>query len=342
MRIGIISEMYGGITTPPQKYGGIAASCHDLSEELVRRGHDVYLFAIHGSRASGTLVEVTAGDAQYSIYPDVLPPYVTAALSYKDSIDVWLDGSHHKRFARVCLEQFPEVNIICPSWNPNREDLPQNPMFQSPHMYKAITGEENPNNGIPWFWFGIPLEQYWPNYNEPELPPVSINVLSEHKGTDLLLAAAAKFGFEVHLYGGVQDKFHKRIRRYLGRPNIRHFGETAMERIQILQKSAMSITLSIWPEPGSRVTLESLALGCPCLVTESGCLPYYIEDGVNGAIVGREPEDIYEGVKRIIAGGRDMRRCARETAEDMFSMQRCVNNFERLFERVMDGERWMI
>ena len=342
MRIGIISEVYGGITTPPQKYGGIAASCHDLSEELVRRGHDVRLFAIEGSETSGHLVTVPAGDAQYSIYPNTFPPYVGAAKGHIGWADVWVDGSHHKRFARWCLEHRPDVNVLCPSWNPNAEDLPQNPVFQSPHMYAAITGVDKPGNGVPCFWFGIPLEKYWPNYNEPVRPPVSINVLSEHKGTDLLLAAAAKYRFDVHLYGGVEEAFYRKNRRLFGLPNIHFFGETGIERFQILQESEMSITLSIWPEPGSRVTLESLALGCPCLVTAAGCLPHYITDGVNGAVVGRDPESISAGIHRILNGGREMRRAARETAESMFSMQTCANNYERLFERIRDGERWMI
>jgi len=341
MRIGIISEVYGGITTPPQGYGGIAAGVSDITEEFVRRGHRVWLFAIRGSKTAGTLVEVDAGDSAFITHPDAVPPYVTEAKKYMRLIDVWIDGSHHKRFARMCLERHPEINIICPSWNPNLEDLPQNPFFQSPHMYAAITGEDKPND-IPWFWWGIPFDRYEPCYDEPTGPLVSINVLAEYKGTDLLLAAAAEHGFEVHLYGNTAPNFHSRIRRFLTYPNVKYFGEIGMDRIGILQKSVASATLSIWPEPGSLVSLESLALGCPCVVTNSGCLPYYIKDGVNGVIVGRDPDSIAAGVQRVIDGGREMRRCARETAEDMFSLQRCVNNIERVFERVMDGERWMI
>jgi glycosyltransferase involved in cell wall biosynthesis len=341
LNIGLISETYGCITTPPVMYGGIAATMHDLAEEFVKRGHSVRLFAIAGSHTSGDLVVVPAGDAQYDLYPDLLPPYVAEAKRYIVSTDVWIDGSHHKRFARWCLENRPEVNVICPSWNPNAVDLPQNPVFQSPHIYKVATGKEGGEH-IPWFWFGIPLENYQPASEWSE-HAVSVNVIAEHKGTDLLVAAAAKYHFPLHLYGPVDGLFFKRkIRQYMPATNVRFMGECGPERIDIIRNAAMSCTLSVWPEPGSRVTLESLALGCPCMVTAAGALPYYIQDGVNGAIVGRDPESIYAGYLRILDGGAAMRHAARETALEMFSMRKLGDNLERCFARLMDGERWFL
>lgn len=342
MNIGMISEVYGGITTPPQFYGGIGRSVHDITEELVKRGHNVRLFAIEGSRTSGELFVVPAGDAPLYLL-DTMPPYVEYAKKHIGWADVWLDGSHHKRFAWWCLENRPEVNIICPSWNPNAIDLPQNPVLQSPHMYEVITGEKGGEH-VPWFWFAVPQERYEPiDYAVwPLERPVSINVLSEHKGTDLLVEAAAKHGFPVDLYGPMDVAFfNKKIRRNL-RDNIRIMGEIGPERIQILRKSAMSFTLSIWPEPGSLVTIESLTLGCPCVATASGCLKHYIADGVNGAIVERDPDSIFEGYERVLNGGRKMRKAAREMALDMFSMNKFMDNLESVFSRVMDGDRWSL
>ena len=342
MNIGMISEVYGGITTPPQLYGGIGASMYDYTEELIRRGHNVRLFAIEGSHTSGELVVVPSGDAQYNLYADIMPPFVAEARKHIAWADVWLDGSHHKRFARWCLENKPEVNVICPSWNPNATDLPQNPVLQSPHMYEVITGNKGGEH-VPWFWFAIPQHLYEPQLSVPDdQVAVSIHVISEHKGTDLLVKSAAKHGFRVDLYGPKNDGFfNSKVRKNLT-PNIRILGEIGMDRIQILRESVMSFTLSVWPEPGSRVTLESLTLGCPCVATASGCLKHYIADGVNGAIVDRDPDSIFEGYRRVLNGGRKMRKAAREMALDMFSMDKFMDNLEAVFGRVMDGERWSL
>ena len=43
-------------TVPPSAYGGTERIIHTLTEELVRRGHDVTLFAAGGSQTSARLV----------------------------------------------------------------------------------------------------------------------------------------------------------------------------------------------------------------------------------------------------------------------------------------------
>jgi glycosyltransferase involved in cell wall biosynthesis len=340
-RIGIISEVYGG-PTPPAKYGGISATVYDISEELVRRGRDVTLFATEGSSSSGKLIVVPPGDLS-SNAEGPLPPYVRVALEHKDEIDVWIDGSHHKRFARHCAEWFPKVRALCPSWNPNRVDCPVNTVVQSPHLIKELDKPED----TPFFFAGIPLQCYSPNFN-PSVHPhfmrsVSINVLAVYKGTDLLVAAAAKHGFPLQLYGPCPDQkwFKKEIEPYLKQNNITYLGECGRERSRIMRGAVASFTLSTWPEPGSRVSLESFALGCPVIALPSGCFPYYIEDGVNGALCeGRDPDSIYEAYLKVLEGGSNMRLEARRTAEEKFDLGVYVDNWEKMFKRMMEGDRW--
>lgn len=338
MKIGLISEMYGR-PTPPEKYGGIAATISDIAEELVRRGRDVTLFATKGSRCHGRTVILPEGDAPARI-PE-LPPYVNVLVSsHLQEIDVWIDGSHHKRFARYCTQHRPEVNVLCPSWNPNKEDVPCNTVVQSPHMIQE--GLCDKPEDTPFFFAGIPLGLYEPGY-EPTGMTVSINVLSEYKGTDLLVAAAAEYGFPLRLYGPISGGkwYTKEVKRNMEAPNVEYMGECGMDRIDILRNAAMSFTLSVWHEPGSRASIESFACGCPVVALPSGCFPYYIEDGVNGALCeGRDPKSIYEAYQRVLAGGRAMRVKARETALEKFDLKVYVDNWEKLFHRVIGGDRW--
>jgi len=339
LRVGMISEVYGG-TTPPEKYGGISASVHDLSEEFVRRGHWVTLFAPEGSWSSGRLVVVPKGDRTSNV-DGPLPPYVGRIIDggYIRTIDVWIDGTHHKQFARYCKEAFPGVNVLCPSWNPNREDCPQNTVVQSPHMIKEMGKPED----TPFFYGGIRLEDYEPQY-EADGNSVSINVLSVYKGTDLLVKAAAEHGFPVDLYGPCSNQrwFKKEIAPHIQTcRNIRWLGECGKERIDIMRDAVASFTLATWPEPGSRASIESFACGCPVIALPSGCFPYYIESDVNGVLCeGRDPDSIYDAYKRVIAGGSEMRRAARRTAEEKFDIHSRAENYEALFKRMMEGDRW--
>jgi len=44
MRIGIISPLWKPV--PPERYGGTEAVVSNITEEFVRRGHDVTLFLL--------------------------------------------------------------------------------------------------------------------------------------------------------------------------------------------------------------------------------------------------------------------------------------------------------
>lgn len=338
MKIGVISEVYGGITTPPKNYGGISASVHNLTEALIARGHDVTLFAPAGSWTSGRLVVVAGGDAP-SNDGSKMPPYVYDCMAEVGNIDVWIDGSHHKRFARYCKEYEPWVPILCPSWNPNKADLPQNTVCQSPHMPSVIG--DMPDD-TPWMFAGIPSEQYSTSEG-PYGPAVSINVIAPYKGIDLLVRAAAKYNIPLVLYGHCpsQKWYDQAVGPYVDKSdNIEYKGLIGNERIDILAHAVASFTLANWPEPGSRVSIESFASGCPVIATKCGCFPYYIEDGINGSLVDQNEESVYNGWRQVIDSGDAMRKAARMTAETKFDMEHWVSGWETLMQRVIGGERW--
>src|SRR6185503_19381945 len=57
MRIAQVAPMYEAV--PPNRYGGTERVVSYLTEELVRRGHNVTLFASGDSRTSARLVPTT-------------------------------------------------------------------------------------------------------------------------------------------------------------------------------------------------------------------------------------------------------------------------------------------
>jgi glycosyltransferase involved in cell wall biosynthesis len=58
MRIAQVSPLYESV--PPRLYGGTERVVHYLTEELVRQGHDVTLFASGDSETSARLVSACA------------------------------------------------------------------------------------------------------------------------------------------------------------------------------------------------------------------------------------------------------------------------------------------
>ena len=54
MRIAQLAPLYEPV--PPEGYGGTELAVHQITEELVRRGHEVTLFASGDSQTSARLV----------------------------------------------------------------------------------------------------------------------------------------------------------------------------------------------------------------------------------------------------------------------------------------------
>ena len=73
MKIAQIAPLYESV--PPQAYGGTERVVHYLTEELVRQGHDVTLFASGDSRSSAQLVN---GCAKALRLTNVLAPSESA------------------------------------------------------------------------------------------------------------------------------------------------------------------------------------------------------------------------------------------------------------------------
>ena len=338
MKIGVISEMYGG-TTPPTGYGGISGTVYDLVCEFIRHGHEVTLFATPGSFVAGARMVICDAYDRQGCNPGPLPPYAVEALKYVNDIEVWMDGSHHKWFARECKARYPWVNVVCPAWNPNREDLPQNSVVQSPAMIQGIGG--GMPDTTPWFWGGIPLDEYEPCY-EVGRRAVSVMVLTPYKGIDILVRSARKHKFPLDLYGHTPSDvwYSQAVEPYVDGELVVYHGPCGLDRKQHFANASMSFLIATWWEPGSRAVLESLACGCPTVLTKAGSLRYYIEDGVSGAYVEDNERSVYEGYLRVLEGGSEMRRQARKVAEEKFSLVAYASNWERMFERAMRGERW--
>src|ERR1700747_2314869 len=53
MSIAQVAPLFTSV--PPTEYGGTERIVHTLTEELVKRGHDVTLFATHGSKTRAEL-----------------------------------------------------------------------------------------------------------------------------------------------------------------------------------------------------------------------------------------------------------------------------------------------
>ncbi len=90
-----------------------------------------------------------------------------------------------------------------------------------------------------------------------------------------------------------------------------------------------------WDEPFGLVIAEAMAAGTPVLGTPRGSLPELVEHGVTGFLAETD-EELAGFVARI--PGIDRAACRRR-AEERFSAERMVGDYESLYRRLMGSLR---
>ncbi|WP_162785054.1 glycosyltransferase [Bacillus sp. P14.5] len=132
------------LPVPPPKYGGIQRLVHSLSEELVTRGHEVFVFAPKGSTSSGTVIPYPHSGPQ----PELIQKFVKENLP--ENIDIIHDHTHFSLIDKLNLT-VPTISNI----NINATTFPKYPVYISRNALQVSGG----NKGF-CIYPGIDLSQY--------------------------------------------------------------------------------------------------------------------------------------------------------------------------------------
>ncbi|WP_347860490.1 N-acetyl-alpha-D-glucosaminyl L-malate synthase BshA [Salimicrobium sp. PL1-032A] len=130
---------------------------------------------------------------------------------------------------------------------------------------------------------------------------------------------------------------------------VKHFGLEKdvlfvgkQEHVQELYSIADVKLLLSEKESFGLVLLEAMACGVPCIGTNIGGIPEVIENGRNGYIVEPgAPEQVKERAVQMLKDNghhEQMKRQAMKTVSEKFSAERIVQQYEDLYERVLNHE----
>ena len=346
MRIAQLAPTYERV--PPPAYGGTENVVHLLTEELVRRGHDVTLFASGDSRTSARLRSITPramrygmlhGDLRHAEYLQL----ANAQACFLAAADGEFDVVHnHAGIEGLVLGATSRTPVLTTNHNPYVEAT--RPIWEAypwaHHALSAASAPTFPARGqLPPIHHGIDVASF-PFAAQPTESDDSYLVFlgrfMPEKGAAQAIEAARRSGRTLVLAGKVDqadvDFFTGHVAPQIDDVGIKYVGEADPEGKRLLLAGADALLFPIsWDEPFGLVMIESLACGTPVIGFRRASVPEVVDDGETGFIVD-DVDGMVEAIGRI--GDIDRSQC-RDAAERRFDVSRMAQDYERHYETLV-------
>ncbi|QJA06684.1 glycosyltransferase family 4 protein [Thermosulfurimonas marina] len=337
MRIAQVAPLFEAV--PPKLYGGTERVVSWLTEELVRQGHEVTLFASGDSQTSARLVPCAPQALRLSGVRDPLAPHVLMVervlqMAHEfDIIHFHIDYLHLPLMRRMKKPYLTTLH--------GRLDLPEMfpfyKEFREAPFVSISYAQRRPLPFLNWVgtvYHGLPRDLYRPSYT-PGKYLAFLGRISPEKRPDRAIELAERVGIKLLMAAKVdradQDYFKEVIKPRLRSPWVEFVGEINDGEKQEFLAGALALLMLIdWPEPFGLVMIEANACGTPVIAWRCGSVPEIIEPGRNGFIV----ESMEEAERAVAEIERISRRQCRRVFEERFTAERMARDYLALYARL--------
>ncbi len=342
MRIAQVSPLFEAV--PPKYYGGTERIVSYLTEELVRRGHEVTLFASGDSETKARLVA----------------PCRRALRLDKNAVD---HIAHHILELEMVFQRIHEFDIV--HYHIDYLHYPLSRRHNVPHvttlhgrldladlenLYQEFTdmpvisisnAQREPLPHVRWVgtvYHGLPrdLYRFRPDHGKYL---AFLGRISPEKRCDRAILIARALGMPLKIAAKVdrvdKEYFDTVIRPLMDSPLIEYIGEIGEGEKDEFLGNAYALLFPIdWPEPFGLVMIEAMACGTPVIAYRRGSVPEVMVDGVTGFVVTTLEEAI-EATRNVA----DLdRRKIREVFEERFTVERMASDYLSIYQRLI--EEW--
>lgn len=334
---------------PPKLYGGTERIVSYLTEELVRQGHDVTLFASGDSRTAARLVRCS--DMALRLNPQVVDhlPYHIMML---DTVREMADEFDILHF-HIDLLHFPLIREIAgrtlttlhgrldlPDLRPFYAAFRDVPLVSISHDQRRPLGRR-----VRWagnVYHGLPRDLLPFNPNPSGDYVAFLGRISPEKGPDRAIKIAARAGMKLKIAAKIDRADQAYWDETIGpmvaaNPNVEYIGEIGEnEKAEFLGNARALLFPINWPEPFGLVMIEAMACGTPVIAFRAGSVPEIISPDRSGFIVGSidEAADALAAVESLDRAG--VRACF----ERHFTVERMAQDYLGIY-RSLAGEEAM-
>ena len=340
MKIAQVAPLWESV--PPKLYGGTERIVSYVTEELVRMGHDVTLFASGDSETAARLEAVCPQALRLNtgIFNRDAPMIMLQerALGAVGDFDVVHSHLDFLGFPLARRNSVPVVTTLH-----GRLDLPElEPVFREYSEMPLVSISHAQRRPLSWAnWqatihHGLPRDLYT-FHPQSQGYLAFLGRISPEKRPDQAIEIAKRTGLPLRIAAKVDpadlQNYRSEIEPLLDHRLVEFIGEISdAEKDDFIGNALALVCPYDWPEPFGLVLIEALACGTPVLAYRRGSIPEVIDDGITG-FVCESLAEMADAVKRLQL--IDRRRC-RSAFEERFTVDRMARDYVALYERIIE------
>src|SRR5580658_10467614 len=342
MRIAQVAPLYESV--PPKLYGGTERVVSYLTEELMRLGHDVTLFASGDSETTARLVPA----CPRALWRDpncreTLPHHVRLMeLVFHEArkFDVIHFHGDYLHFPLLRRHATPGVTTL--HGRVHLHDL--QPLFDEFRKTPLVSISDSQRRPLPeanWqatVYHGLPRDLHTFGQRAGDYL-LFIGRISPEKRLDRAIEIARRTGRQLKAAAKIYDEdrayYQNSIEPILSdsKSFVEFIGEVGGEDKDQLIGNACALVFPIdWPEPFGLVMIEALACGTPVIAWDNGSVPEVLTDAETGFVV----DTMDEAVKAVGRVARLSRHACRRAFEQRFDATRMAQNYVEVYSRLIE------
>lgn len=356
------------LPVPPVGYGGIEAVVSLLTEELVKRGHDVTLFAAGDSKTSAKLSSVypkaLGNDGNLKKNHFILLNQILPAFKNEAQFDIIHSHGPKESMFFAELVKTPVVHTIHGTITQGDASSEKFAVYKKFAHQNFVSISNAQRTGIPELHYvatvynGIDIAQFPPRTGNGNYL-VWLGRITTKKGIleTIKVAQALDLPLKIAAFVDPVDQpfFDSKVKPLLS-DKIEFLGQlNHEERAKLLGDAKVFLFPIKWQEPFGLVMVEAMATGTPVVAFDRGSVSEVVVDGKTGYVVsGTDPINLDEidtaGVERMTSAVKkilsldeksyqDLRKASRSHVESHFTVKSMVDGYEAVYREIAHADQ---
>lgn len=336
------------LSCPPKKYGGTEAVVHSLTEELVKRGHDVTLFATGDSKTNAKLdyfyKKPLGNVADLKTNPYLVLPHYYHCFKQANKFD--LIHNHNDEFAYLFTDliKTPVVHTLHGSFYEKEVKKEKKEMLKDFYYQNFISISKSQQKSLKDIKFmaniynGVNLKDFKFEAKRGDYL-FWIGRITYKKGASDAIKVAKNLGMRLVIAGSIdpaeRDYLEREVLSQVDGEKIIFAGEVGLKRkAELFRNAACSIFPIHWHEPFGLVMAESMACGTPVVAYDKGAAREVVRNNLTGFVVPPKKgiEGLSEAVEKSVTIDRPV---CREHVKESFTVEKMTDKYERIYKKLL-------